>query len=415
MRASTLAAALLFLVARVAGAQVAPTVGGCPVLPADDVWNVPVDTAPVDPRSSAYVASIGATAGVHPDFGSGLWLDAPIGIPFVVVPGTQPKVPIAFFWYGSESEPGPYPVPPDAPIEGGPASDGDRHVLVVDRDACVLYELYHAFPEADGSWSAGSGAVFDLGSSALRPDGWTSADAAGLPILPGLARHDEVAAGEIRHALRFTAPKTRRATVWPARHFASSSTDPALPPMGQRFRLKAGFDVSGFSPQTRVILEALKKYGMVLADNGSPWYVSGAPDPGWDDDRLVPELASVKGRDFEAVDVSWLRIDPDSGQADLTASPPPQVTVVYPNGGERWRIGRRRPITWTSSGIGSVDVALSRDCGASWIPLAAGTPDDGSFAWKVKRPPTGCARIRVSATADPAVSDASDADFTIRR
>jgi hypothetical protein len=417
MRATPLAAALLALAAATAGAQALPPgLDGCPVLPADHVWNVAVDTAPVAPESSAYVQSIGAAAGLHPDFGSGLWQGAPIGIPFAVVSGAQPRVPIAFFWYGSESDPGPYPVPADAPIEGGRASDGDRHVLVVDRDDCVLYELYHAFPEADGSWSAGSGAVFDLASYALRPDGWTSADAAGLPVLPGLARYEEVAAGEIRHALRFTAPRTRRARVWPARHFASSSTDPALPPMGQRFRLKSSFDVSAFSPQAQVILRALQRYGMILADNGSPWYVSGAPDPGWDDDRLVPELARVRGSDFEAVDVSWMRADPDSGRADPTATPPPRVVaLVAPNGGERWRVGRRAWITWTSNGLGSVDVALSRDGGATWAPLARGTPDDGSLRWKVTRPTGARLRVRVSAASDPSVADASDADFRIVR
>jgi hypothetical protein len=217
------------------------------------------------------------------------------------------------FDYDNESDPGPYPIPTDAPIEGGPGSDGDRHVLVVDRDACTLYELFYAWPQPDGSWQAGSGAVFDLSSHALRPDGWTSADAAGLPILPGLVRYDEVAAGEIHHALRFTAPQTRRAYVWPARHYASDLTHTQYPPMGQRFRLKAGFDISGFSPHAQIILRALQKYGMILADNGSAWYISGAPDERWDND-VLHELHQVHGSDFEAVDVSALMLDPNSGQ-----------------------------------------------------------------------------------------------------
>lgn len=291
-----------------------PLIAGCAVFPVDNIWNTPVDTLPVDANSAAYVATIGASTSVHPDFGSGLWEGGPIGIPYVTVPGTQPRVPVTFD-YDEESDPGPYPVPPDAPIEGGADSDDDRHVLVVDRDNCVLYELYYAFPVDGGSaWTAGSGAVFDLSSHALRPETWTSADAAGLPILPGLVRYEEVAAGEIRHALRFTVPETRHAYVWPARHYASDLTEPKYPPMGQRFRLKAEFDISGFSPNVQVILRALKKYGMMLADNGSAWYISGVPDERWDNDELR-ELRQLTGSDFEAVDVSALMIDVDSGQA----------------------------------------------------------------------------------------------------
>jgi len=289
-----------------------PQVAECAVFPADNVWNTPVDTLPVDANSDAYIATIGADAHVHADFGSGTWEGGPIGIPYVDVPGTQPFVDVTFD-YTDESDAGPYPIPPAAPIEGGPESDGDRHVLVVDRDNCILYELFHAFPQPDGSWEAGSGAIFDLGSHALRPAGWTSADAAGLPILPGLARYDEVAEGEIRHALRFTSSSTRRAYVWPARHFAPYHEEPSSPPMGQRFRLRADFDISDFSPEVQVILKALKKYGMILADNGSSWYISGAPDERWDNDALH-ELHQVKGSDFEAVDVSSLMVDPDSGQ-----------------------------------------------------------------------------------------------------
>jgi hypothetical protein len=232
-------------------------------------------------------------------------------------------VPIQFAGFGDEpdaiadeSDPGPYPIPPDAPIEGGPQSDGDRHVLVVQQERCVLYELYKASPNSDGSWNAVSSAFYDLTSNELRPDGWTSADAAGLPILPGLVRYEEVARGAITHALRFTAPRTRRAYVWPARHFASRQDDPALPPMGQRFRLKASVDIAGFTPTNQVILRALKEYGMVLADNGSAWFVTGAPNDSWNNDELH-ELRRLKGSDFEAVDMSPLIEDPDSARARL--------------------------------------------------------------------------------------------------
>lgn len=292
-----------------------PHLGSCPVFPGDNVWNRRVDTLGVDASSQAYVSNIGATAGLHPDFGAGLLDGGPIGIPFITVPGTQPFVPIDFIWYGDESDPGPYPVPDTAPIEGGSSSDGDRHVLVADTGNCVLYELYYAWPQTDGSWQAGSGAVFDLTSNAMRPLGWTSADAAGFPILPGLVRYDEVAAGSINHALRFTVPRTRNAYVWPASHPASSSTDPTRPAMGQRFRLKATVDISGFSPANRVILTALKIYGMFVADNGSSWYLSGAPDDRWDNDDLHNLQTRVHGSDFEAVDESSLMIDPDSAQS----------------------------------------------------------------------------------------------------
>lgn len=292
-----------------------PALGGCTIFPADNIWNTPIDTLPVDPRSAAYVNTIGARLHPHADFGSGTWEGAPIGIPFAVVPADQPLVTITIAPYVDESDPGPYPVPSNAPIEGGPRSTGDRHVLVLRRGECKLYELYRAFPRAGGGWNAESAAVFDLSSNALRPAGWTSADAAGLPILPGLARYEEVAAGEIRHALRFTVPQTRRAYVWPARHSASSSADPARPPMGQRFRLKAGFVVDGtFSPQGRVVLRALKTYGMILADNGSAWYISGAPHARWDDEALAADFARVSGADFEAVDVSSLMADPNSAR-----------------------------------------------------------------------------------------------------
>lgn len=224
--------------------------------------------------------------------------------------------------YGDESDPGPYPIPPGAAIEGGAQFAGDRHVLVLDQDNCILYETWSTYPLPNGSWAAGSGAVFDLRSNALRPSGRTSADAAGLPVLPGLVRSDEVASGEIRHALRFTAPQTRKAFVWPARHHASSLTGLNYPPMGQRFRLKANFEISHFSPTLQVLLRALKKYGMILADNGSSWYISGVPDPRWNNDTFVGELSHVRGSDFEAIDGSSLMSDPDSGETNLILSIP---------------------------------------------------------------------------------------------
>src|SRR5579872_918102 len=308
---------LLFL--SLASSAAAQMIDNCPVFPVNNVWNARVDSLPVHANSAAYVNRIGLTSPGHSDFGSGLWDGGPIGIPFTTVPGNQAKVPITF-QYSDESDPGPYPIPANAPIEGGAQSSGDRHVLVIDRDNCVLYEVYSAYPQTDGSWSAGSGAVFDLKSNKLRPSTWTSADAAGLPMFPGLVRYDEVAAGEIRHALRFTAPRTQKAFIWPARHQASSLTDTTYPPMGQRFRLKANFDISGYAPEMQVILRALQRYGMILADNGSSWYISGAPDDRWNNDDLS-QMRNLNGTDFEAVDESSLMLDPNSGVVAFTDMP----------------------------------------------------------------------------------------------
>jgi hypothetical protein len=262
--------------------------------PDDNPWNTPVDGSPLDPNSARIIASIGVNGPLHPDFGT----EPTYGIPYVVVAGTTARVPVSFA-YADESDPGPYPIPPDAPIEGGSGSSGDRHVLVIDRDHRMLYELFDAHPGPSG-WTAGSGAVFDLQSNALRPAGWTSADAAGLPIFPGLVRYDEVAAGQIRHAIRFTVRRSRRAYVHPARHWASSSTNDSLPPMGMRVRLKASFDASSYPPQAQVILRAMKTYGMIVADNGSDWFFSGTSDPRWDDGQLNT-LKQLHGSDFEVV------------------------------------------------------------------------------------------------------------------
>jgi hypothetical protein len=281
-----------------------PPAKACPVFPADNVWNRRVDTLPVARGSAATVATIGATGTLHADFGAGLWDGGPIGIPITVVGKAQRKNAVSFE-YADESDRGPYPIPEGVRIEGGAGADGDRHALIVDRDRCRLYELF-ALRKVGDRWTAGSGAIWDLRSNRLRPAGWTSADAAGLPILPGLARYDEVARGRIDHALRFTVSRTRRAYVWPARHHASSLTDPALPPMGARLRLKAGFDISGFPRQARIVLQALREYGMIVADNGSDWFISGAPDSRWSNDDLHT-LGRVPGSAFEVVDASSLR------------------------------------------------------------------------------------------------------------
>ena len=286
----------------------APILGGCQVFPGDNIWNTRVDGLPVDPHSTDYINSIGRNTGLHPDFGT-VWDGAPNGIPYNIVPGSQPGVAVDF-QYNGESDHGLYPIPANPLIEGGPNGDGDRHILILDQGHCKLYELFAASPNGDGTWHAGSGAIFDLNSHVLRPAGWTSADAAGLPILPGLVRKAEVDSGHIQHALRFTADDTRDTYIWPARHYASDLTSQTIPPMGQRFRLKATFDISGYPAPIQVILLAMKQYGIILADNGSDWYINGVPDSNWDDDMLVGELGSVKGSDFEAVNVSSLMLSP---------------------------------------------------------------------------------------------------------
>ena len=297
--------------------------------PSDNAWNQDVSALPVDANSAAIIAFIGAGTGLHPDFGSGLWQGAPIGIPYTVVASSsQAKIPVAFTAYGDESDPGPMPIPANAPVEGTttPGDNttvGDRHVLVLDRDTCLLYELYNAHVQASGSWTADSTAAWDLQSDNLRPYGWTSADAAGLPIFPGLARYDEVATGAITHALRFTVPTTRKAYVLPATHQAGSSTSASSPPMGLRVRLKASVDISAYPAQAQVVLVALKRYGMILADNGSTWYISGAPDDRWNNDQLAT-LSGIKGSDLEVVQMGTVYTSDPTGTApaipNLTAA-----------------------------------------------------------------------------------------------
>ena len=272
-----------------------PRVAGCPVFPADNPWNQDVSGEPVDPLSEQYLAAMNANdKNLHPDFGS----PREYGIPWMLVSRGEPRRKMQFK-YDEESDPGPYPFPPHAPVEGGPDADGDRHVIVIDRDACKLYEAFNCWFE-DVAWSCESGAIFDLRSSKLRPRGWTSADAAGLPIFPGLVRKDEVDAGEIRHALRFTVRRTQRAYIHPATHYASPERDPNLPPMGLRVRLKRDFDLGAFRGASRVVLTALQKYGMLLADNGSDWFISGESNPSWNDEDLAA-LKQVPATAFEVV------------------------------------------------------------------------------------------------------------------
>ncbi|WP_309388163.1 hypothetical protein [Chelatococcus sambhunathii] len=287
---------------------------GAVASPADNPWNTDISGEPVDPRSDAIIASIGLDTGIHPDFGSGTYQGGILGIPYFVVGKKQADVKIKFRAYGDQSDKGPYPIPRKADVEGerpkGGSFGGDRHVLVIEKAANRLYELYRAFPREDGGWNADSGAIFHLDSNDVRPTakpGWTSADAAGLPIFPGLARYEEASAGLVPHALRFTVSRSRRAYVPPATHWASSDEDPDLPPMGMRVRLKAGYDVpKSFSRETKAILKALKTYGMFVADNGSDWYLSGAPHKGWRNGRLASELRQVTGRDFEVVRMQGL-------------------------------------------------------------------------------------------------------------
>ncbi len=284
-----------------------PTIANCPMFPANNIWNARVDALPTHPQSDAWIRNIGAAESFHMDFGSGEWDGGLIGIPYNIVAGSAVPKYEAEFYYPDESDAGPYPIPDNPSIEFG----SDHHILVVDTDTCTLYEIFDA-SFADGQWSGGGGAIFDLNSNALRPDTWTSADAAGLPILPGLVGYDEILAGEINHALRFTVENTA-GYIWPARHLTADAQD-GIPPMGARFRLKADYDISGFPNEMQIILQAMKTYGIILADNGSNWYVSGAPDERWDNDMLHL-LDVLTGDDFEAVETSVLMVDINSGEA----------------------------------------------------------------------------------------------------
>lgn len=282
------------------------------MFPANNVWNASIEKLPVHPNSKKYIERIGSSSPLHPDFGAGTWEGQPLGIPINIIRPSTKRVPVEFE-YADESDRVAYPIPENPKIEGGIESDGDRHLIVLDPANEKLYELYHVSKNQKGSWSAGSGAVFDLRSNTLRPEGWTSADAAGLPIMPGLLRYAELASGSIEHALRFTASRTQKAFVWPATHFASSNSDPNLPPMGIRLRLRSNFDESSFPADCQIILRCLKKYGMFLADNGSSWFISGEPDERWNNDTLH-QLSRVKGADFEAVDESGLMQKRNSGE-----------------------------------------------------------------------------------------------------
>jgi hypothetical protein len=392
LRLSTLVLVAVALAGNAYGQQM---IGGCPVLPADNIWNTPVDTLPVLSNSTTLVNTIGASRGFHADFGAGMWDGGPIGIPFVTVPGTQAKYP-ATFLYWDESDPGPYAVPLNAPIEGGSNATGDRHAIAIDTSNCILYELYRAFPQS-ASWTADSGAIFDLRSNALRPSTWTSADAAGLPIMPGLVTYDEVLSGEIKHAIRFTAPQTKREFVWPARHYASSLTGTQYPRMGERFRLKASFNISGFPPEVQVILRAMKKYGIMLADNGSAWYISGKPDPRWNDDNLHT-FGQLLGSNFEAVDATVLRIDPNSGAAIQNG-----VTVTVSPSSATVRASRSRTFTATVTNAPN-NVAWSVNDIAGGNTVVGQINASGQYVAPTVVPNPSVVTVRATSTASPTSS-----------
>jgi hypothetical protein len=312
--------------------------------PADNAWNQDISATPVDPNSTAIISFIGSSVGLHPDFGAGLYQNSTMGIPYIVVDGSQPLVNIIFTAYGGESDPGPMPVPSTAPIEGYPnPGSGDRHVLVLDRGNCFLYELYSSYSNADGSWSAGSAAVWDTLSNQQRPWTWTSADAAGLPIFPGLIRYDEVAAGQIQHAFRFTLPQSRAAFVPPASHWASNSSNALAAPMGMRLRLKASYNIASFPPSVQAILTALKKYGMIMADNGSAMYLSGAPDDRWNNNDLHT-LSQVPASAFEVV-----QMNPVYTAANVPTGSAPAISS-FTAGATSVSAGTQVTLSWQVSG-----------------------------------------------------------------
>jgi hypothetical protein len=400
-----------------AGNAYGQQIGNCPVLPADNIWNTPVDTLTVLANSTSMVNTIGASRGFHADFGAGIWDGGPIGIPFVTVRGTQIAYPASFL-YADESDPGPYAIPLNAPIEGGSAATGDRHAIAVDTDNCRLYELYRAFPQSS-AWTADSGAIYDLRSNALRAATWTSADAAGLPIMPGLVTYDEVQSGEIRHAIRFTAPQSRREFVWPARHYASSLTGTQYPRMGERFRLKASFDITPYPADVQVILRAMKKYGIILADNGSAWYVSGTPDVRWNDDNLHT-LSQLFGSNFEAVDATVLRISPDSGAAIQSG-----VAVTVTPSSAAVRVGRFQPfaaavsgtqggVAWTVNGVPGGDTVVgSIDSGGTYLaPTAVPSPNIVTVRATSVTSPTVSGTASVTILPPPIITSLSPSSLT---
>jgi hypothetical protein len=346
------------------------SLNGFAPFPTDNLWNKNIASAPVDPNSDAIINFIGGTTPLHPDFGSGLYGGQSIGIPYIVVSG-QPPVKINFTAYGSESDPGPMPIPADAPIEGYPKpGNGDRHVLVLDRDTCWLYELYNSYLLKNGSWNAGSAAVWDLSNDEQRPYTWTSADAAGLPVFPGLARYDEYAAGAIQHALRFTLQFSQAAFTPPASHWGANSTNPYAAPMGMRLRLKASFDISGFPAQSKVILTALQQYGMIMADNGSSMFLSGDPDDRWDNNDLGA-LKSVSASAFEVV-----LMNPIYTASNIPQGPNPTITSFTAN---PQTVSPGSPVTlsWSVSNAGynivSPQVGVMRGNSATVVPAKTTT------------------------------------------
>ncbi|MFN7933036.1 MAG: hypothetical protein U0R19_06890 [Bryobacteraceae bacterium] len=394
------------------------TVGGCPVLPANNIWNTAIDHLPVKSDSQTLVNTIGATATMHADFGSGTYNGGPIGIPFITVTGTQTKYP-ATFLYSDESDAGPYAVPLNAPIEGGSNSNGDRHAIAIDTTNCILYELYRAFPQA-ASWQGDSGAIYNLRSNALRPAGWTSADAAGLPIEPGLVTYEDILAGEIKHAIRFTVPQTRRAYVWPGRHFASSLTGTQYPAMGQRFRLKASFDITPFPAEVQIILRALKKYGMILADNGSAWYISGKPDSRWNNDNLRT-FHNIAGSNFEAVDATVLMIDVNSGEARQNG-----VSVSVTPNAANVRVARtqqfaatvqgstNQAVTWSVNGVagGSATYGFISSTGFYNAPSVLPSPASATVQAASVASPTSAGQAAVTLLPLPAITSLSPSPLT---
>ncbi len=374
------------------------------------------DTLPVLSNSSSMVTTIGASTGFHADFGAGVWDGGPIGIPFITVTGSQTKYP-ATFLYADESDPGPYAVPLNAPIEGGSSSTGDRHAIAIDTTNCILYELYNAYPQPS-SWNADSGAIYDLKSNALRPAGWTSADAAGLPIMPGLVTYEEVQSGEIKHAIRFTVPQSRRAYVWPARHYASSLTGTQYPRMGERFRLKATFDISSYPADVQVILRAMKKYGIILADNGSAWYISGKPDDRWNNTNLHT-LGNLLGSNFEAVDASSLMIDANSGAAvqnGVTVSVSPASATVRAGRTQTFTgtvTGASAGVTWSVNGIagGNTGVGQIDTTGKYFAPLTPPAPPTVTVTATSTASPGSSGSAAVTVIPLPGITTVSPSSF----